>query len=308
MKLATLRVPATGSAPGPIAGPVPHATRAVRLDEDANVLVDLGDVDLGAFLSRPDWRRRAAGATADAGGRTHPVAEAAFAPPVSQPSKVLCVGLNYRNHILEMGRELPTHPTLFAKFADSLTGPGDPIAKPAESDAFDWEAELALVVGKPVRCATGADAEAAIAGFTVFNDVTCRDWQYRTAQWLQGKAWDACTPMGPYLVTPDELPGGVRPELELTLEVDGEIMQRDSTADLLFDPVALVEYVSTLVRLNPGDIVATGTPGGVGHARTPARYLTPGVVMVTRIERIGALHNRITAPQAAHMPHPSTTD
>lgn len=304
MKLATLRVPgpaasATGAAP---------ATRAVRLDERAGVLADLDAPDLGAFLARPDWRRRAQAATADAGGRTYPVAGAEFAPLVPQPSKVVCVGLNYRNHILEMGRDLPAYPTLFAKFADSLTGAGDEIARPAESTEFDWEAELALVIGKPVRRTTGTDAEAAIAGFTVLNDVTCRDWQYRTQQWLQGKAWDSCTPFGPYLVTPDELPGGVRPRLEVTLELDGEVMQHDSTADLLFDPVALVEYVSTVVRLNPGDVIATGTPGGVGHSRKPARYLDGGSLMVTRIEGIGELRNRITGPHAAHMPQPQATD
>lgn len=302
MKLATLRVPGTETEIETA------ATRAVRLDERAGVLVDLGAPDLGAFLARPDWPQRAQAATADAGGRTYGLADAAFAPVVPQPSKVVCVGLNYRNHIREMGRELPAHPTLFAKFADSLTGPGDEIALPAESGAFDWEAELALVIGGPVRRAAGPQAQAAIAGFTVLNDVTCRDWQYRTRQWLQGKAWDSCTPIGPYLVTPDELPGGVRPELEITLELDGEVVQRDSTADLLFDPVALVEYVSTVVRLNPGDVIATGTPGGVGHARTPARYLGDGSVMVTRIERIGELRNRITGPRPAHVPHPATTD
>ena len=297
MKLATLRLPA--------------GTRAVRLDESADVLVDLDAPDLGAFLARPDWQRRALAATADAGGRTHPVADADFAPVVPQPSKIVCVGLNYRNHILEMGRELPAYPTLFAKFADSLTGARDEIAKPEETEALDWEAELALVIGKPVRRAVGAEAEAAIAGFTVLNDVTCRDWQYRTQQWLQGKAWDSSTPIGPYLVTPDELPGGVRPELDVTLELDGEDMQHDSTADLLFDPVALVEYVSTLVRLNPGDVIATGTPGGVGHARKPARHLEAGALMVTRIAHLGELRNRVAAaaaaPHAAHMQPPSTT-
>ncbi|MHA6758174.1 fumarylacetoacetate hydrolase family protein [Streptacidiphilus sp. PAMC 29251] len=281
MKLATLRVP---SAAGP-------ATRAVRLDGD--LLVDLGDADLGGFLARPDWRAHAEAARADTGTPAYPVAGAAFAPLVPRPSKIVCVGLNYRSHILEMGRELPEHPTLFAKFADSLVGADDEIVKPEESEAFDWEAELALVIGHTVRRARGAQAEAAIAGFTVLNDVTARDWQNRTQQWLQGKAWDSSTPVGPYLVTPDDLPGGVRPALGIRLELDGEVMQDSSTADLLFDPVALVEYVSTVVRLNPGDLIATGTPGGVGQARKPPRFLTRGSRMVTRIEGIGQLQNRI---------------
>ena len=138
----------------------------------------------------------------------------------------------------------------------------------------------------------------AIAGFTVLNDITCRDWQFRTKEWLQGKNWDATTPVGPYLVTPDELPGGVRPTLDVRLLVDGEQMQSDNTGDLLFDPVALVEYVSTMIRLNPGDIIATGTPGGVGHARRPERYLLGGELVVTEIDGIGRLENRVVADGA----------
>ncbi|MFI0941603.1 fumarylacetoacetate hydrolase family protein [Streptomyces sp. NPDC021020] len=284
MKLATLR---TGG-----------GTRAVRLDGD--VLVDLGVPDVGALLAAEGWAERAAAVSA-ADAVTYPVAGADLAPVVPAPSKVVCVGLNYRNHIQEMGRDLPDHPTLFAKFADSLIGPGDDIVRPDETRGFDWEAELAVVVGAPVRRARGAQAEQAVAGFTVLNDITCRDWQFRTREWLQGKTWDSTTPLGPYLVTPDELPGGVRPALDVRLLVDGEVMQSDTTGDLLFDPVALVEYISTVVRLNPGDIIATGTPGGVGHARRPERYLLGGETVVTEIAGIGRLENRVVkeapAPQ-----------
>ncbi|MFC8721461.1 fumarylacetoacetate hydrolase family protein [Kitasatospora sp. NPDC057198] len=273
MKLATLRTGGT--------------TRAVRLDGDT--LTDLGYPDLGALLAEEDWAGIAAAAT----GTTHPLAGAEFAPVVPKPSKVVCVGLNYRNHIQEMGRDLPEHPTLFAKFADSLIGAGDDILRPEETGEFDWEVELAVVIGKPVRRARGGQAEAAIAGFTVLNDITCRDWQFRTREWLQGKTWDSTTPVGPFLVTPDELPGGVRPALDVTLTVDGETMQSDNTGDLLFDPVTLVEYVSTVVRLNPGDLIATGTPGGVGHARKPARYLRGGETVVTEVQGIGRLENRV---------------
>ncbi|WP_431038837.1 fumarylacetoacetate hydrolase family protein [Streptomyces sp. P6-2-1] len=279
MKLATLRTGGT--------------TRAVRLEGDR--LVDLGAPDLGALLAERDWASRAAAA----GDTSYPREGADFAPLVPRPSKVVCVGLNYRDHIQEMGRELPEHPTLFAKFSDSLVGANDAVVRPAETEKFDWEAELALVVGAPVRRARGADAEAAIAGFTVLNDITCRDWQFRTREWLQGKTWDSTTPVGPYLVTPDELPGGVRPKLGLSLSVDGETMQSDSTGDLLFDPVALVEYVSTVVRLNPGDLIATGTPGGVGHAQTPARFLSGGETVVTEIEGLGRLENRVITEDAA---------
>jgi acylpyruvate hydrolase len=266
---------------------IADSTRAVRVDGDT--LVDLGHSDLGDFLRLPQWHALAASAN----GPTYAAEGVEFATLISAPSKVVCVGLNYRNHIQEMGRDLPEHPTLFSKFADTLIGATDDIARPAETDAFDWEVELAVVIGQQVRRASATQAEEAIAGFTVLNDITCRDWQFRTKEWLQGKNWDSTTPVGPHLVTPDELPGGVRPTLDLKLLVDGEVLQSDNTGDLLFDPVALVQYVSTMVRLNPGDIIATGTPGGVGHARKPARYLLGGETVVAEIEGIGALTNHV---------------
>jgi acylpyruvate hydrolase len=264
-------------------------TRAVRVDDDR--LVDLGAADLGEFLATPGWEQRAAAADE----HVSEVRGAVFAPVVPHPSKIVCVGLNYRTHILEMGRDLPEHPTLFSKYADTLVGANDDIVRPPETDAFDWECELAVIVGAPVRRARGADAERAIGGFAVLNDVTCRDWQFRTREWLQGKNWEATTPLGPYLVTPDELPGGVRPTLEITTRIDDETVQKDTTGDLLFDPVALVEYVSTMITLRPGDVIATGTPGGVGHARKPPRYLEPGQVVTTAIAGLGECHNTVVA-------------
>ena len=174
-----------------------------------------------------------------------------------------------------------------------MLGANDDIVKPAETDALDWEAELVVVIGTPVRRATRAQAEAAIAGFTVMNDISVRDWQFRTVEWTQGKIWDSSTPIGPYLVTPDELPGGVRPSLGVTTVVDGAVMQRDDTGTLLFDPVQLVEYVSTVIRLNPGDLIATGTPAGVGHAREPRVYLKPGQLVVTTVDGVGSCTNLV---------------
>lgn len=287
MKLATLRV----------SGGTDGTTRAVALDGDA--LVDLGATDVGAFLATPDWSDRAAAAIGNDAAIRYDAASADFATLVPAPSKVVCVGLNYRTHIQEMGRDLPEHPTLFSKFADTLIGAGDEIVRPPETDELDWEVELAVVVGAQVRRADALQAEAAIAGFTVLNDITCRDWQFRTREWLQGKNWDSSTPVGPYLVTPDELRGGVRPELQVRLSVDGEAMQSDTTGDLLFDPVALVQYVSTMVRLNPGDIIATGTPGGVGHARTPKRYLVGGETVVAEIDGVGRLENVVVKEKAS---------
>lgn len=262
----------------------PEGTRAVRLEGDVHV--DLGYNSVRTYLA-------AGSPDAPASARTYPVSRADFAPVVPDPAKVICVGHNYTNHIKEMGRELPSHPTLFVKFADSLVGARDDIVKPAETDALDWEVELVVVVGAEVRRASEPEAAAAIAGFTIMNDISVRDWQFRTVEWTQGKAWDATTPVGPYLVTPDELPGGLRPKLEVRTTVDGHVMQLDDTGTLLFDPVTLLQYVSTVTRLRPGDLIATGTPAGVGHARDPKVYLAPGQTVVTAIDGLGSCANRI---------------
>jgi acylpyruvate hydrolase len=276
MKLATIRLHDAGAT---------H-TRAVRLDGD--VLVDLGVDDLGTLLADPDWRSRAE----QTAGATYPVDGADFAPVVPAPSKVICVGHNYTNHIKEMGRELPSYPTLFPKFAATLIGAHDDIVKPAETDKLDWEVELAVVIGQEVRRADDAQAEAAIAGFTVMNDISVRDWQFRTIEWTQGKIWEATTPVGPYLVTPDEV-GGVRPALNARTIVDGQVMQDDDTGTLLFDPVFLVKYISTVITLKPGDIIATGTPAGVGNARDPQVFLVGGETVETVVSGLGACTNRI---------------
>ena len=268
--------------------------RAARTED--GVAFELDAPDVGALLQRPDWRRIADDRT----GTPHDLADAVLAPVVPRPGKIFCVGLNYRSHILEMGRGLPEVPTLFAKFPEALVGPADPIELDPASDAIDWEAELAVVISSRVRRASETEAAAAIAGFAVLNDVTMRDWQYRTLQWLQGKTFEATTPFGPALVTPEELPGGVRPALQLSCMVDGELVQSANTSDLVFDPVALVQYISKIITLNPGDVIATGTPGGVGHARKPPRYLRDGAVLVTEIEGLGRLEN--TARAAATVP------
>ena len=269
MKLATIRTP--------------EGNRAVRLDGEH--LVELGTSDLTSLLQQDGLT-----AAKSASGKTHDLADADFAPVVPAPSKILCVGHNYTNHIKEMGRDLPSFPTLFAKFADTLLGANDNIVKPPETDSLDWEAELVVVIGKPVRRASELQATDAIAGFTVMNDISIRDWQFRTVEWTQGKIWDSSTPVGPYLVTPDEV-GGVRPALKISTTVNGDTMQSDDTGTLLFDPVFLVQYISTIVRLNPGDLIATGTPAGVGHARTPHMYLAGGETVVTTIEGIGSCTN-----------------
>ncbi|WP_336207713.1 fumarylacetoacetate hydrolase family protein [Nonomuraea sp. LPB2021202275-12-8] len=210
--------------------------------------------------------------------------------PLPAPGKVVCCGLNYADHITETGRELPTHPTLFAKYADTLTGPTEEIRLPAGLDV-DWEAELAVVVGTEIRGADRSEAAAAIWGYTVANDVSVRDWQRRTLQWFQGKAWDRTTPIGPVVVTADEIDPAAG--LQVVCRVDGVERQRDNTRSLVFDAPSLVAYVSTFTRLRPGDLVLTGTPGGVGMGMTPPAYLTDGAVLETEISGIGVLRNRI---------------
>ena len=275
MKLTTLRT-ASG-------------TVAARVDGDKAVELT-GFTDVADLLRRGDLA-----AVAGATGPEHDLATADLAPVVTTPGKIVCVGLNYRNHILEMGRELPEYPTLFTKFPESLIGPRDDIQVPPESDKIDWEGELAVVVGKSVRRADAAQAEAAIAGYTIMNDITMRDYQYRSPQWFQGKAWESSTPLGPVLVTPDELPA----DAELVTRLDGEEMQRTRIDDLVFDAVALVRYISTIFTLNPGDVIATGTPGGVGHARKPGRYITPGQTVSVSIGGIGEVVNVAVAENVA---------
>lgn len=210
--------------------------------------------------------------------------------PLPTPAKVICCGLNYGDHIAETGREAPTHPTLFAKYADTLIGPGDDIVVPAGLEV-DWEAELAVVVGATLRRATVAEAAGAIAGYTVANDVSVRDWQRRTLQWFQGKAWDATTPLGPVVVTPDELDPAAG--VEVICRVNGAERQRGDTSTLVFDAPALLAYISTFTVLRPGDVVLTGTPGGVGMGMDPPTYLRDGDVVETEVPGIGTLTNTV---------------
>jgi acylpyruvate hydrolase len=263
-------------------------TAAIRLDDGTAVEIP-GFADVGALLADPDWRgiaERAAGRTLRVGD----IPDDGWAPVVPSPRKIVCVGVNYRAHIAEMGREVPDHPTMFTKYPEALIGAGDPIVVPSyAADAIDWEAELAVVIGARVRRASEADAAAAIAGYTVLNDVSLRDWQNRTLQWLPGKSFENTTPVGPVLATVDEVPASAR----ITTEVDGELMQEGRIDDLVFGPAAIVSYISQIFPLDPGDIVATGTPGGVGHARKPPRYLTAGSTVVTAIDGIGMLRNTV---------------
>ncbi|MGA2802849.1 MAG: fumarylacetoacetate hydrolase family protein [Acidimicrobiales bacterium] len=277
MKLATVRTA--------------DGTRAARLEGDRLLLFKVSDV--GTLLASTDPESRMdAIADLESTGQIV-VAEASFAPLVPHPEKIFCVGLNYRGHIREMSRALPGYPTLFAKFASGLIGAHDDLVLPSVSNAVDWEVELGVVIGRQIRRATIEEARHAIAGFTVVNDISMRDWQRRTTQFLQGKAFDASTPVGPVLVTGDEI--GDAADLEVRCEVDGVVMQRGRTSDLLFGPAAIVSYISQFATLCPGDLISTGTPGGVGAGRDPQVFLQPGQVLTTAIEGIGSCVNHCVA-------------
>ncbi|WP_342470434.1 fumarylacetoacetate hydrolase family protein [Ureibacillus sp. FSL K6-3587] len=213
--------------------------------------------------------------------------------PVQKPGKIICVGHNFRKHIQEMGREIPTHPVIFAKFANTIIGPEDDIPYYPISEQLDYEMEFAFVIGKQARNVSEEDALDYVAGYTIANDVTYRDIQRRTLQWLQGKTVDGSLPLGPHLVTADEIgdPAG----LEMVLKVNGEVRQSTNTDDFVFNVPKLVSFLSGLLTLEPGDLVLTGTPGGVGFAMNPPQFLKDGDVVTIEIEKIGVLENKVKA-------------
>lgn len=212
-----------------------------------------------------------------------------FIRPLSNVSRVLCVGLNFTDHAKEVGAETPSHPTIFTKFGNALIGPGEQIQMPTESNKIDWEVELCAVVGKEGRRIPVEEAEEYLLGYTVLNDVSVRDWQGRTSEWFQGKNWDSMTPFGPVIVSPDEL--DIAGGLAMTCTVDGETRQQGSTANLIFKPAEVISYISTFMTLQPGDLIALGTPAGVGLSLRPRKWLAPGQTVVTEIEGIGRLTN-----------------
>ena len=257
-------------------------TSAARVEADG--YIELAAPDVGALLQGSSL-----GDSVAETGRVFDRDDASLAPVVVDPGKIICVGRNYMTHIRELGHELPNFPTLFAKFTPTLIGAADFIELPAAATTVDWEAELALVIGRPTRNASAAEARDAIAGYTAANDVSERTWQFRTAQWLAGKNLEASTPVGPVLVSPDEVEHGE--DLAIKCFVDDVEMQSARTSDLLFKPVDIVQYISVFTSLIPGDLILTGTPGGVGHAMDPPQYLDDGQVVRTHIEGIGELVN-----------------
>lgn len=213
--------------------------------------------------------------------------------PIPKPRKLICVGLNYRDHAAETGAKIPDIPTIFNKFATAVIGPGDNIVLPKIAKIPDYEAEFAFVIGKGGRRIAAADWQNHVFGYTIVNDVTSRDFQRATTQWLMGKSFDTFAPMGPWIVTKDEIADPHA--LEVRMEINGEVLQNGNTRDLIFGIPALIEFLSSVFTLEPGDIVSTGTPAGVGFVRNPPRLLKAGDDVIVKIPAIGQLRNPVVA-------------
>ncbi|MCB9763789.1 MAG: fumarylacetoacetate hydrolase family protein [Alphaproteobacteria bacterium] len=247
--------------------------------------------DVGALLaSGPDWRLRADRAASQASAL--PTEGLRWRPVIPAPPKLLCMGLNDADHAAEAGLPVPEHPVVFARVASSLIGHREPMLRPVESTLLDYEVELAVVIGQAGRRIPIQDALAHVAGYTVFNDGSVRDFQVRTPQWTLGKNFHGTGALGPELVTADALPPGAV-GLRLRTEVDGEVLQDGDTAAMIFDVPRTISLLSQVVAFEPGDVIAMGTPSGIGHARTPPRYLRAGQVCRVSVERVGVLENPV---------------
>jgi 2-keto-4-pentenoate hydratase/2-oxohepta-3-ene-1,7-dioic acid hydratase in catechol pathway len=255
-----------------------QATGDARLSELAGVLA--GGVEALELAKR----------AAEQPGRE--VAEAEFGPAVPSPNRILCLGVNYLEHALEGGRPPTTWPETFVRGSDSVAAPYGDLVKPELTSRFDFEGELGVVIGRGGRYIAADDALDAVAGFVVLNDATAREWQRAASQWTPGKNFDATMPIGPELVTTDEIDAS---DVELTTRLNGEVMQAARTSQMIFDIPRTIEYLSSFTTLRPGDVIATGTPGGVGFARQPPVWLVPGDVIEVTIEGVGRIANRVVA-------------
>ena len=220
-----------------------------------------------------------------------PLSNVVLLAPIPRPPKVICVGLNYRDHAEESKMEIPKVPTIFSKFSSAITGPGSPIVLPRNSEKPDYEAELAVVIGQGGRHIPAEFWKRHVYGYMCLNDVSARDFQMATTQWLMGKTFDTFAPTGPWIVTADEIEDPHN--LDISLEINGEELQKSNTKNLIFGIPQLIEYLSSVMTLEPGDVISTGTPGGVGFARKPPRWLKSSDHVVVKIEGIGELRNEV---------------
>lgn len=254
------------------------------LEGDANYPGDLESIIAAGALD--------AAGKALAAGQTFAADAVEFLPPVSRPAKIFCLGINYKDHAAEANIELPDYPTIFSRYSTSLIGHNTPIIRAKISDALDYEGELVAVVGKGGRHIAEADALDHVAGYSVFNDATFRDYQLKTTQWQVGKTFDGTGAFGPALVTPDELPTGAE-GLSIETRVNGQVVQKSNTNQLIFPVAKVIALMSETLTLEPGDVFIMGTPSGVGHFREPQLYLKPGDICEVEIENIGLLVNSV---------------
>lgn len=224
-------------------------------------------------------------------------ASCVWLPPVANPEKIICIGLNYRDHAAESQMQLPKEPVFFNKYNSALTGAAGPVVLPSNSVQVDYEAELAVVIGKTAKRVSEDEAWSCVGGYTVMHDVSARDWQFRTGQWVAGKTFDSFAPCGPWLVTTDEVPDPHDLDIQLTL--NGTVMQKSNTRHLIFRIPSLISYLSDIFTLKPGDIISTGTPSGVGFARNPQVFLKDGDTVEITVARVGTQRHRCAAEQGA---------
>jgi 2-keto-4-pentenoate hydratase/2-oxohepta-3-ene-1,7-dioic acid hydratase in catechol pathway len=227
------------------------------------------------------------------GGERLNLADSKLAAPIPRPPKIVCIGLNYRDHAIESNMAIPETPTVFSKFPTAVIGPGAPIVLPKASTRPDYEAEMAVVIGKGGRHIPESRWREHVFGYTILNDVSARDFQMATSQWTIGKTFDTFAPFGPAIVTADEIEDPHN--LAISLELSGDIVQQSNTSNLIFNVPKLIAYLSSVFTLEPGDLIATGTPSGVGFARTPPRYLKPGDEVRVRVQGLGELYNPVIA-------------
>ena len=270
--------------------------RAALLRDDGRVYDIWGDASRGARESDRTLEAILEGGLIDEvepvdGDDGVPVEGLELLPPLTRPGKILCIGLNYRAHAEEQGAEPPETPTFFAKFQNSLSPPGATVPLPRWSEKVDYEAEVAFVIKDRCKDVPEDEAMDHVAGYTLLNDLSARDYQFKTPQWMPGKTFDGAAPCGPALVTPDE--AGPHDRIEIELRLNGELMQKSTTADLVHSVPALVAYLSRLMTLQPGDVVSTGTPAGVGSLREPKVWLKPGDEVVVSSPQLGVLETRL---------------
>jgi 2-keto-4-pentenoate hydratase/2-oxohepta-3-ene-1,7-dioic acid hydratase in catechol pathway len=265
---------------------------------DADTVLDLSTVGFTSileFIEAGPQARAKAEAVADRPPEKvkHSLREVKLLAPIPKPRKLICVGLNYRDHAAETNTPIPSVPTIFNKFATAVIGPGENIVLPKVSKAPDYEAEFAFIIGRGGRRIAAEEWEQHVFGYTIVNDVTARDYQRATSQWLMGKTFDTFAPMGPWIVTADEIPDPHT--LDVQMVINEEVLQDSNTQELIFKIPDLIAFLSSVFTLEPGDIVSTGTPAGVGFARKPPRYLRPGDDITVKISSIGELRNPVVA-------------